>query len=352
MIVKRNYLIDIVRVLAIVGVIVVHTVNNIIRQVNFDILRLPILFSIERLFRYAVPLFFIVSGYTLTYRYGKRAFSKEFYYRRLIRIVIPYIIWSTLYTIMDGDFQITSVVDKDFIVKILTGSAAIHLYFIPAIVLLNVFYPFLLNLAKKITPVVAILFTVAEILLLSYDYYITPLPVGGPLRVALLNTFMFVVGILTCIHEKKVTLLVQKWFVSILAMLPMLYGLLIYQTLTLFLGSKRVDIINSQWQPLIFLITILLWLVLIAKPVVLSLGWKQVFEFLSRKSFFVYFIHVGIISIFWKIYGSRVFSSTEGDVVDTFWFAPISFIFVLFVSYLCAYLILRIPYGKTLLGDG
>ena len=124
---KRLEEIDILRGIAILGVIAIHT----------SIHANEILYAIaNKLTRFAVPFFIIISGFVLFYNYGHKKINYiRFIERRAKFVLIPYIFFTFLYCYIFHQ--------KSFAVHLLIGDAAPHLYFIILIFSVLLTFPFI-----------------------------------------------------------------------------------------------------------------------------------------------------------------------------------------------------------------
>jgi surface polysaccharide O-acyltransferase-like enzyme len=345
---KRILSIDLLKILAILGVIVIHTYEKALSQTSYDILGHPFIFLVERSARFAVPLFFIISGYLLFHRYSKQYSLKEFYWKRCIRLLIPYLIWSTIYIFLLEKAKVHDLSLPLIINNYIMGSASIQLYFIPSILILYFLFPLLQRITNKITIQVFFVLSIVEIALLYIDYFIMPLPLYYPLRTALLNMYPFILGMLTVKYQNEISLLVKKYYYLLLGLLLTTLYILYFQTRYDALKYHSIYYIDSQWQPFIFLYAIVLWFLLVLKDNLER--FKKKLIFFSQLTFFVFFIHVIYLNLFWRIIGSYLLNETTGEIVKTLWFTPLSLMFVLVASYGTAYIIRFIPKVNNLLG--
>lgn len=117
---KKNY-ISILNVLACIGVVILHTFETgYTSDANFvfEVLIRAIAYC-------AVPVFFMITGATLI-DYRERYDTKTFFKKRLLKVIIPLIIWSIIYFIINffkGKFSINDlsfkfVFEYFFLVKI------------------------------------------------------------------------------------------------------------------------------------------------------------------------------------------------------------------------------------------
>lgn len=103
---KKNY-ISILNVLACIGVVILHTFETgYTSDANFvfEVLLRAIAYC-------AVPVFFMITGATLI-DYRERYDTKTFFEKRLLKVIIPLIIWSIIYFIINffkGKFSINDL---------------------------------------------------------------------------------------------------------------------------------------------------------------------------------------------------------------------------------------------------
>ena len=103
---KKNY-ISILNVLACIGVVILHTFETgYTSDANFvfEVLIRAVAYC-------AVPVFFMITGATLI-DYRERYDTKTFFKKRLLKVIIPLIIWSIIYFIINffkGKFSINDL---------------------------------------------------------------------------------------------------------------------------------------------------------------------------------------------------------------------------------------------------
>lgn len=127
---ERSDYIQIIRALCIIAVVVIHTSPISIIGV-----------AIRPFVNFCVATFLFLSGY-LTSAEGIKSW-KAFYKRRIFRVLLPYIIWSMVYTIAYMDFRV-----EVFIFKLLTGQCCGIYYYIIVYIQLVLITPMLLKLVK------------------------------------------------------------------------------------------------------------------------------------------------------------------------------------------------------------
>lgn len=150
MITAKNDNIQFLRAMAIIAVVCIHTCPIGMSQVIF-----------RPFINFAVALFVFLSGYLTKIENDNWLF---FYKKRITRVLIPYIIWSTIYTFYDYLF-----VTNDLSIlphHLLFASVRAHLYYIPVYIGLVIITPLMGTLVKSryrhiawmVTPFYMILF--------------------------------------------------------------------------------------------------------------------------------------------------------------------------------------------------
>lgn len=111
----KNSNIQILRAIAIIAVVLIHTCPSGLPQV-----------FIRPFINFGVAAFLFLSGYLTDI---SKIETKQFYKKRILRVIIPYIIWSIIYTTVkfvgNGDFNI-----KQYAINLLTADSAATLYYI------------------------------------------------------------------------------------------------------------------------------------------------------------------------------------------------------------------------------
>lgn len=130
---EKNQKIQILRAIAIIAVIMIHTCPNGELQVY-----------IRPFINFAVALFLFLSGYLTNIDISD---WKAFYKKRIIRVIIPYIIWTFLYT--TAHFIGNGIELKKYIINLLSTKAAPTLYYIFVYIQFVIMTPFLGKLAKS-----------------------------------------------------------------------------------------------------------------------------------------------------------------------------------------------------------
>lgn len=305
----------------------IHTTITSIQAVHHDISLMPFTFFLNQLAIFAVPLFFLISGFVLELNYQKLDYG-TYFRKRASRIVIPYIFWSLLYYLA---YPETISKNTSFFSLLLSGKAAYQFYFIPSIILLYLLFPllhkFYFVFARK--SVMLPLFFL-EIVLQIMDYFYGPFSIGNTLRVTLLSFVMFPLGMMASHHEEKISSFSRTYFRQILALLVLIVIGIMAQGWYYYQFTKNLQAIYSQYNAFVLPYTVLIAAIffLICSQ---TNRYKGFIMQLSKLSFFVFFIHVALIYTFSENFKPFIYSPL------------LFFAFITSMSFLIADLVHRIP---------
>ncbi len=136
--------IDVVRFLTIGGVILVHSTsfaNSDSSLVANGVLQLA---HVTR------SVFLMLSGFVLTYSYLRRPLGRRaFWWRRYPLILVPYVTWSAIYFVADGEVHPTWSSLGNFVVDLSDAHAHFHLYFLLLTMQLYLVFPALMAALRR-----------------------------------------------------------------------------------------------------------------------------------------------------------------------------------------------------------
>jgi len=165
----RSDTIQVLRAIAIAAVVLAHTCP----YGMYTVICRPLV-------NYCVPLFLFLSGYLTNGNVNNWNLIAK---RRLIRVLIPYVIWTVIYTLESGQFN-------KLLVNVLTTNAAAHLYYIFVYMQFVILTPLLIKLAKSRFSFLGWL--VAPAFILAYKY----IPLLSTIR---LNTYLSIICWVICL---------------------------------------------------------------------------------------------------------------------------------------------------------
>src|SRR5882724_3283927 len=124
------------RVIAILAVVMIHTSTRVLEAAHYDLNGYNWDLLLNQISRFAVPLFFAISGFALEISYNSHSNYLNFFKKRIIKIIIPYIFWSAFFYIF-----IYTNHDFNFLKALSDGSSSYQLYFIPALLFFYFLFP-------------------------------------------------------------------------------------------------------------------------------------------------------------------------------------------------------------------
>ncbi len=337
--------IDILRIISICAVVLIHTSTKTIAASNNDIVNIPWSLFLNQSMRFAVPLFFMISGFVLTISHSYNAHYGMYVKKRLGRIVLPYVTWSIIYY-----FFIFTHNGNTLWYSLLEGTASYQLYFIPTLLLFYALFPLLHSQYRFIANKWVIIFLgLLQCGILAYEYYVHPIPIFLPIKTAMLNYFIFILGMIAAHHQAQLITFTKKWkYVLATTAIILMYSIYA-EGKFFFLATHNYLSFYSQWRPDILVYTIVLGGALYAFFQQTSIPVKLI-KVLSSLSFFVFFIHIIILGLVWDTIGQPLFDSTHGLSIQNVFFDPLFFLIVCTISFTCAYIIRKIPYLSKVTG--
>lgn len=344
---KENYynpVIDILRIISIFAVVFIHTTTRTLEASLFDLSHYPFSIFLNQIFRFAVPLFFMISGFVLELNFHLHESYLAYLKKRISRILIPYIFWSSIYF-----FVIYTRHSENFFQALLGGDASYQLYFIPALLLFYIIFPIIHKYYSFFSNKFVFIFLgTVQILLLYINYYLHPLSTFYPVSIALLNYFIFFLGVVCSKHIKEITQVFKKWRYIFYAITLILALYVFLEGESLYFKTHNYLYFYSQWRPSVFIYTVFLsaFLYYIFSKNFLPIA---LIKTLSRLSFFVFFIHIIILELVWSLFGKNIFLQSQ-NVFGKLWFDPFYFITVIIISFLIAFIAHKIPKLNKLTG--
>lgn len=128
--------VDVVRFVTVAGVILVHATAF---TISYGSLAAGGVYDVAHVTR---SVFLLLSAFVLTYSFQRRpARVLAFWRRRFPLVVAPYVTWSLIYVLTDGDLRSPQHVVLTFLYDLPTGDARFHLYFLLLTMQLYVVFP-------------------------------------------------------------------------------------------------------------------------------------------------------------------------------------------------------------------
>lgn len=148
---QRIPYLDFLRCLAILFVIVLHSITPVIINPKFySCTTWYLCMLINPLVRTGVPLFFMISGYLLLSRSSTGHFS-PFYQHNIPKLLIPLTAWNLIYYWIEVDRTQTPFRLQDFFTRFLQQGVGYHMWFIYTLLGIYLLCPFLKRIVDHCT---------------------------------------------------------------------------------------------------------------------------------------------------------------------------------------------------------
>lgn len=335
---------DYLKGLAIMAVITIHTLTYFSKMPTITNLTLLYMVVIM-LSRYGVPVFLIVSGFVLYNKYNRMFNLNEFYLKRYMTIIPPYLIFSVLYEIWNRGAITTA-----FINDLLTGRANQHLWFIILIVEIYIAYPVIMHVYNyfknhSTTKYFLVFVFFIDIIYNTYmqPYWYIPLMLGW--------LFYFVLGMYIRDNYESInikTISRKYWFLIITVVcIGMVLGIMqlenihfsknmLSNLLNIYLFTQLLDILHcTALSVIVFYISMILYRAKKAKFV----------SVLGLYSFGIYLIHARIVVVV------VVTLYKLGISVNNILFYPCTFMVTLIVSLAAVVILKQLPGHEYIIGN-
>lgn len=141
------------RGLCMLGVIGIHVGSYALQN---PLINTQLLSVLEIVSRFSIPTFFFLSAFGLFYHTPTHEpfHYKDFLKRRLSVVLVPYIVWSILYTVYGSllGHTVVAFLPQYFVPALLFGTASYQLYFLVIIIWFYLFMPLWRYIVKAILP--------------------------------------------------------------------------------------------------------------------------------------------------------------------------------------------------------
>ncbi len=365
--VKRKHIDELyyIRAIAALGILIIHATGAFAVSSSFGSKAMYLGIFTNQFFRFGSPIFMMISGLVLFYNY--RSMEEfdigGFYKKKMLYILIPYVLWSSiyfgyrLYRSKIG-FQMAHI--PILLGEILTGKAYSHLYFIVLIfqfyLLLPLFIKYLTKpMKEKPMKLFFILFFLQAAVLIYGRYFKNPDASG---LVAFFNQhywktvfawfFYFLAGGILGLHYERIAEFIQKNIKPILLVYlayTTFYIGQVYYSVWINAGRDYYDRFGSiRPETMIY--------ALVSMPVLIWITRKMIGRFsliksLGTYSLGIYFVHPLVLEeIKVKIFTSYPASLGYSRISSLFFLVLLG----LMLSYLIVLIIASLKYRWLLLG--
>ncbi len=152
---EKNKELSLLRGIAIMAVVGIHTLGNATTILQVGKVGW-LLFVVSQLLQFAVPCFLFLSAIFITYNKDTIKWG-EFYKKKIIRVVIPFLLWTAFYICFN--LRIGGITKEDLVtpgkwaIWLLFGKSYTHLYYMSLVIQLYLIAPLVVGLVKGIEKV-------------------------------------------------------------------------------------------------------------------------------------------------------------------------------------------------------
>ncbi|MFS9115899.1 acyltransferase [Streptococcus infantis] len=321
----RNINLDLIKVLACIGVVLLHTT-----MIGFkDTGSWNLLAYLYYLGTYSIPLFFMVNGYLLL---GKRNITYSYILEKVKWILITVSSWNTIVWLLKRDFAVNPV--KKIIGSMVQKGYFFQFWFFGALILIYLCLPILkkfLNSKRSYLYILSLLISIGLI------FELTNIIIQTPLQSYVIQTFRlwtwffyYILGGLIAQFDKEFIKNGFKRWMKIVAVL-----LLLITPVILFFLAKTIyhNLFAEYFYDILFVKIVSLGVFLTILTLSLKESKYKWIVSLSNQTMGVFIVHTYVMKVLEKLLG---FSYTGAYLLFP--------IFTLCISIIVVSLLMKIPY--------
>ena len=321
----RNINLDLIKVLACIGVVLLHTTMIGFKETG----SWNLLAYLYYLGTYSIPLFFMVNGYLLL---GKRSITYSYILHKVKWILITVSSWTFIMWLFKRDFAVNPI--KKVIGSLLQKGYFSQFWFFGALILIYLCLPIL---RKFLNSKRSYLYILSSLLTIGLVFELTNIVLQMPLQSYLIQTFRlwtwffyYILGGLVAQFDKNIIKNGFKTWMKIVSIL-----LVLISPVILFFIAKTIyhNFFAEYFYDILFVKIVSLGFFLTVLTLSLEENKSKWIVYLSNQTMGVFIIHTYVMKIWEKLIG---FSFTGAYLLFP--------IFTLVVSFLIVGMLMKIPY--------
>lgn len=321
----RNINLDLLKVLACVGVVLLHTTMGGFKDTG----SWNLLTYLYYLGTYSIPLFFMVNGYLLL---GKREITSHYILQKVKWILITVSSWNIIVWLFKRDFTVNPI--KKIVASLIQKGYFFQFWFFGALILIYLCLPILskfLNSKRRYLYILALLIVIGFIVELANIFFQRPLQTHVMQTFRLWTWFFYYIlgGYIAQFNVDNLKYRFKNWM-KIVSML-----LVLISPIILFFLAKNTyhNLFAEYFYDILFVKFTSLGIFLMVLTLSLNENGSKWIVSLSNQTMGVFVIHTYVMKIWEKLIA---FSFTGAYL----WFA----IFTLSISFIVIGILMRIPY--------
>ena len=321
----RNINLDLLKVLACVGVILLHTAMGGFKETgswNFST-------YLYYLGTYSIPLFFMVNGYLLL---GKREITYSYILQKVKWILITVSSWSAIVWLFKRDFTANPI--KKIIGSLIQKGYFFQFWFFGALILIYICLPIL---KKFLNSKRSYLYILSILLVIGLIFELTNIVLQMPIQTYVLQTFRlwtwlfyyFLGGFIAQFDIDTIKNRFKRWMKVVVVLLFLISPLILF-----FIAKTAYhNLFAEYFYDILFVKVVSLGIFLTILTLTLNEKRSGCIVSLSNQTMGVFIIHTYIMKVWEKLFG---FSFVGSYLL----FA----IFTLSVSFIIVGMLMKIPY--------
>lgn len=321
----RNINLDLLKVLACVGVVLLHTTMGGFKDTG----SWNLLTYLYYLGTYSIPLFFMVNGYLLL---GKREITSHYILQKVKWILITVSSWNIIVWLFKRDFTVNPI--KKIVGSLIQKGYFFQFWFFGALILIYLCLPILskfLNSKRRYLYILALLIVIGFIVELANIFFQRPLQTHVIQTFRLWTWFFYYIlgGFVAQFNVCSLKSRFKNWMKIVTIFL------LLVSPLILFLLAKTTyhNFFAEYFYDILFVKVVSLGLFLTIFSLSLNQDRNKWIVFLANQTMGVFIIHTYIMKVWEKLFG--------------FNFVGAYLLFALFtlsVSFIIVGMLMKIPY--------
>lgn len=321
----RNINLDLLKVLACVGVVLLHTAMGGFKETgswNFST-------YLYYLGTYSIPLFFMVNGYLLL---GKREITYSYILQKVKWILITVSSWSVIIWLFKRDFTVNPI--KKIVGSLIQKGYFFQFWSFGALIIIYICLPVL---KKFLNSKRSYLYILSVLLVVGLIFELTNIVLQMPIQTYVIQTFRLwtwffyylLGGFIAQFDKDIIKNRFKRWMKIIVVLLFLISPLILF-----FLARTTYhNFFAEYFYDLLFVKVVSLGIFLTIFSLVLNQDNNKWIVFLSNQTMGVFIIHTYIMKLWGKLFG---FSFVGAYLL----FA----IFTLCVSFIIVGMLMKIPY--------
>ena len=321
----RNINLDLLKVLACVGVVLLHTAMGGFKETgswNFST-------YLYYLGTYSIPLFFMVNGYLLL---GKREITYSYILQKVKWILITVSSWSVIIWLFKRDFTVNPI--KKIVGSLIQKGYFFQFWFFGALIIIYICLPVL---KKFLNSKRSYLYILSVLLVVGLIFELTNIVLQMPIQTYVIQTFRLwtwffyylLGGFIAQFDKDIIKNRFKRWMKIIVVLLFLVSPLILF-----FLARTTYhNFFAEYFYDLLFVKVVSLGIFLTIFSLALNQDNNKWITFLSNQAMGVFIIHTYIMKVWEKLFG---FSFVGAHLL----FA----IFTLSVSFIIVGMLMKIPY--------